>query len=105
MNSPSRNDIPIGKEHAISRADLARKWSVSDRTARRIVERMRDEAPEEPYIIASTSHQTGYWRTNESTELDRYEREVIARAGTQFKRLQVVGAVRQMINGQVRMEL
>jgi hypothetical protein len=103
--TPSRSDIPIGYENAISREALAAKWGVSDRAARRIIERMRDEETEEPYIIASTAHQSGYWRTNKLAELDRYEREVIARAGTQFKRLQAVSAVRQRVSGQMRMEL
>jgi hypothetical protein len=104
-HTPSRYDIPIGRKNAISREALAAKWGVSDRTARRIVGRMRDEKPTEPYIIVSTSHQTGYWRSNAAADLDHFEREWISRATKQFKPLIEVNTVRQMLSGQVRMEL
>ncbi len=81
---PSRFDIPVGKDSAISRAALARKWGVSDRTMREIVARLRMERTSDPYAIISSSNGAGYWRSMVTEELTAYARERRSRGQKEY---------------------
>lgn len=82
----SDTDIPIGAENAITRAELARKWGVSDREARRIVAAFRAEDNGDAYVIVSHSRGgvRGYYRTNDPEVIKRYVNEVHSRARNTF---------------------
>lgn len=76
-----REQIPVGRENAITRQALAVLWGVDDRTARDYVARMRAAPSDDPHVICSSSHHPpGYWRTDDAGEIDRYIRETEARA-------------------------
>ena len=80
----SLDDIPIGRDRAISRSDLARKWQMDDRSVRRCIHRLRAQHNTEhgPWAILSTSTGgiDGYWRSSDPDEIARYNAEVISRA-------------------------
>ena len=61
-------DIPIGAENAITRAELARKWGVNDRTARERIAALRADDNGDGYVIVSHSRGGvhGYYRTNDT---------------------------------------
>ena len=84
--SYSDKDIPIGAENAITRAELARKWGVSDREARRIVAALRADDNGDGYVIVSHSRGgvRGYYRTNDTETIQRYTNEVHRRAVNTF---------------------
>ena len=86
MNGFSDTDIPIGAENAITRAELARKWGVSDREARRIVAALRADDNGDGYVIVSHSRGGvhGYYRTNDTETIRRYVNEVHSRAQNTF---------------------
>ena len=79
-------DIPIGAENAITRAELARKWGVSDREARRIVAALRADDNGDGYVIVSHSRGgvRGYYRTDDPDTIKRYVNEVNSRAQNTF---------------------
>lgn len=82
----SDTDIPIGAENAITRAELARKWCVNDREARRRIAALRADDNGDGYVIVSHScggvH--GYYRTNDTETIRRYANEVNSRAVNTF---------------------
>ena len=81
----NRNDIPVGREHAISRAALARRWNCSDREARRMIAELRATPGEDGYAILSTATSpSGYWRSNDPEEIAGFIRETEARARNTF---------------------
>ena len=84
--SYSDKDIPIGAENAISRAELARKWGVSDREARRRIADLRADDNGDGYVIVSHSRGGvhGYYRTNDTETIQRYTNEVHRRAVNTF---------------------
>ena len=86
MNGFSDIDIPIGKEHAITRAELAQKWGVSDREARRRIAMLRADDNGDGYVIVSHSRGgvRGYYRTNDTETIMRYTNEVHSRAVNTF---------------------
>lgn len=97
--TPLREHIPIGKENAITRAELARLWSMDDRTVRETVARMRINQTDDPYAILSSScNPPGYWRSDIRAELERYVKEGQARAKNTIAAL---GDARRVLNGQI----
>ena len=78
----SDTDIPIGAENAITRAELARKWGVNDREARRRIAALRADDNGDGYVIVSHSRGGvhGYYRTNDTETIKRYTNEVNSRA-------------------------
>lgn len=81
----NRRDIPVGRENAISREDLAIIWCMRERETRRMVARLRAEAGNDGYAILSTSRKpSGYWRSNDPEEIRGFIRETEARARNTF---------------------
>lgn len=77
-------DIPIGSEYAISRAELSRKWKCSDRETRRIIADLRADDNGDDYIIVSHSSKAGYYRTNDVREIEHFRNEQGKRARKHF---------------------
>lgn len=85
MRQANRNDIPEGRENAISRQALARRWNCSEREARRMIAELRAEAGGDNHAILSTSHQpSGYWRSSDPDEIRAFIAETEARARNTF---------------------
>lgn len=86
---PYYDDIPIGKENSITRAALAKKWGVDDRTCRRRVAALRADLFEDEYIIISHSNggKNGYYRSKNVDEIRHYYNETKKRAINTFKPL------------------
>lgn len=79
--SLTREIIPIGRENAITRGELAELLGMSDRDVRDVVARLRRQGGNDPYVICSSSHNPpGYWRTNSDVEIMAYWAETHSRA-------------------------
>ena len=78
------NDIPVGRDFAITRAELARKWGVSDRKARDMIARLRSADNGDNLVIVSHSSGKGYYRTNNPAEIEHFVREMTKRARNTF---------------------
>lgn len=94
-------DIPIGRDNAITRPELAAKWGVSDRLARHIIAKLRAEDNGDGYVIVSFSSRTGYYRTNDPQEILHFKREMVKRARNTFAPLKKARRVLRQ-NGRVK---
>lgn len=84
-----RGIIPIGRENAITRRDLAAQMGLSDRAARDTVAKLRKMETDDPYVICSSSTSPpGYWRTDDQREIDRYKAECRNRAESALELLE-----------------
>ena len=84
----SMEDIPIGAENAISRKELAQKWGVSDRLARRFIAQLREQDNGDRYVIVSHSDgRGGYYRTDNPAQIRHFYNETMKRARNTFKPL------------------
>ena len=74
--------IPIGHDHAISRASLAAACGMSDREMRRAIEILRRK-----YCICNDSDGKGYYRPrpDEYKRVVRYDRQERARDRSRYK--------------------
>ena len=83
------DDIPIGAENAISRKNLAAFWGVSDREARRIVADLRTIEDGTDYVIVSVSRDSGYYRTQNITEINHFVNEMHKRIRSTYRAIKV----------------
>lgn len=83
----SVKDIPVGRENAISRSDLAKLWNVSDRIVRRRIERLRCVDSVDGTFIVSHSRGgvRGYYRTDKPDEIRHFIHETRKRAANTAK--------------------
>ena len=86
-------DIPVGKENAVSKYKLAADWHVSERQARRIIQELRAADFGDEYVIVSSSHGRGYYKTDSLEEIEQFKREVTNRARNTFLPLKKVNRI------------
>lgn len=65
MLSRLYNDIPIGRERAVTKSELMRKWDKSERGVRLIIQELRQMDNGDDYVIVSFSGGKGYYRTDD----------------------------------------
>lgn len=80
-------DIPVGRENAISRSDLARLWNCNDRTARQRIAELRCKEPVDGTFIVPHSQNgvKGYYRTDKPDEIRHFIHETRKRAANTAK--------------------
>lgn len=99
-------DIPIGRQHAISRIELARRWGCSPRSARRSIAELRaDAAQAGDYCILSTSTGGGYWRSCDVVEIAAFIRETESRARNTFLSLKTARDFLRRKSGENQMNM
>ena len=92
---PKRDDIPVGRENAVARANLCRLWGCGDRLARRHVAALRAQPSADGMAILSSAHTpAGYWRSRNPAELEAFIAENAARACSTFA---VIGEARNVL--------
>lgn len=87
------NDIPIGKDNAVTRGELARKWNMSERYVRRTIAELRAQDNGDNYIIVSYSSGNGFYRTDDLEEIAAYKAETMNRARHTFIPLKKINRV------------
>lgn len=87
------NDIPVGKNNAISKYALAGKWGKSEREVRRIIAELRAQDNGDNYIIISSSRNSGFYKTDDPKEIAAYKAETMNRARHTFKPLTKINRV------------
>lgn len=92
-------DIPIGAENAITRQELARKWHVDDRSARRYIEKLRAQDNGDRFVIVSHSNGRGYYRTDDPESIRHFFNETMNRACNTFKPLKKVRRILKGVGG------
>ena len=81
--------IPVGRENAITREELANKWGVSQDKARHIIAELRAVDQGDDFIIFSSSdpQNPGYYKTADPAERRAFMAETKRRAINTFKPL------------------
>lgn len=87
QTQPSADDIPIGREHAITRMALRIRWGCTDRMMRRTIADLRAEDNGDDYVIVSYSSGKGYYRTDNPDEIRHFINEQSKRARSTFRPL------------------
>lgn len=75
------DNIPFGKDNAISRERLVQLTGMTDRAIRKSIQELREDGE----IILSSSHGKGYWRSDEASEIGKYIAENRSRIRKLYK--------------------
>lgn len=73
--------IPVGKDKAVSRAQLCRMWDMGDRAVRLTIAEIRDSAKvmNLEHFIVSDSQGKGYWRSKDRMEIQAFNEQMMSR--------------------------
>ena len=82
--------IPYGKENAISKQELMQLTGLSERVVRKKIHDLRQE-----YVIISSSHRKGFYRTNDLQEINDFIEETKRRAFNTFKSYKAAKAYKE----------
>ena len=70
--------IPGEKENAVGKYELAELFNVSEREVRRAIELLREQSHD--FVIISSSHYKGYYKSTDPAEIQEYIGEQTRRA-------------------------
>ena len=87
------NDIPIGKEFAISYLELCSLWNLSERAVRSRLHELSYFDNGDSFILIRSSNGRGFYRTDDISEIERYKRECTSRAKKTFAPLRKIRRV------------
>ncbi len=103
MNCPSNiengvlsiywNDLPIGRENAVTYAELQMKWSCSERKVRAILHDLSYHDNGDGYILIRSSRGKGFYKTDNRGEIEMYRKECTNRARHTFAPLRKIRRV------------
>ena len=85
--------IPIGKENAVTYTQLCAMWNMSERAVRQRLHDLSYFDNGDQYILIRSSHGKGFYRTDDTAEIERYKRECTNRARHTFAPLRKIRRV------------
>lgn len=87
------DSIPIGEENAVDYKTLCAMWGVHERTARMILHRLSAEDNGDDFVLIRSSRKRGFYRTNDSEQINTYRRECLNRGRNTFAPLKKIDRV------------
>lgn len=93
------NDIPVGRENAITYPELCEKWNCSARKVRYILHELSYHDNGDKYILIRSSHGKGFYKTDNPVEIEKYKRECTNRARHTFAPLRKIRRVLKELEG------
>ena len=103
MAVPSRTDIPVGRNNAVTRMALSGRWNMPDRKVRRQIARFRED-DSDGMIVVSSSRGRGYYRTSDPDENRAFINDTAARIRSLSRLLICARRALKRANGQMEME-
>lgn len=78
------NDIPIGRDNAITYPELCALWGVSARAVRSILHELSAVDNGDNFVLIRTSKAKGFYKTDDEDEIEAYRRECLAKGRSIF---------------------
>lgn len=86
-------DIPNGKENAITYAELCCLWEVSERAARAILHELSCYDNGDNFILIRSSSGKGFYKTDDENEMQAYKRECLNKGRSVFAPVKKINRV------------
>lgn len=87
--------IPIGKANKKTYAQLSDEWGMSRRSVRLVLHQLSEWDNGDDLVLVRSAKSSGFYRTADRAEIERYGREVMARATSHFAPMK---KVRRILN-------
>lgn len=78
------NEIPNGKENAVSYLDLKLRWNKNEREVRRILHDLSGYDNGDNFILIRSGHTKGFYKTDAQGEIEAYKRECLNKGRSVF---------------------
>ena len=95
------HEIPIGRENALSYADLCYMWSKDKRAVRDILHQLSGLDNGDNYILIRSSNGAGFYKTDNAREIAAYRAECLNRGKRTFAPLRKIDRVLAPESGQL----
>lgn len=89
------NDIPIGKQNAISYQELTKKWGREERAVRAILHELSLLDNGDDYILVRSASGKGFYRTDDTKIILSYKKECLNKGKSVFAPVKKINRVLQ----------
>ena len=90
-------DIPFGRENALSAEQLSAAWDCNPRAAREAVAKLRAQPSPDGFVICSDTRSAGFWWSNDPEEIRAFVTSMERRAKSTFLALRAARAALEEI--------
>lgn len=97
------DDIPIGRDNAITYLELCFKWDCNKRKVRSILHKLSGYDSGDKFILIRSSKGKGFYKTDDVKEIEQYKKECMNRARHTFIPLRKINRVLDINDNQVDM--
>jgi hypothetical protein len=87
------NDIPVGKENAVTYDELCARWACNIRQARRILHELSECDNGDNYILIRSGGCKGFYKTDDENEIRAYKRECLNKGRSIFAPVKKINRV------------
>ena len=87
------NDIPVGKENAITYGGLCDLWGCTERAARSILHELSLYDSGDDYILIRSSGGKGFYKTDDLDEIEAFKRECLNKGRSVFAPIKKINRV------------
>ena len=87
------NELPTGKENAVSYSELCAMWNASERSVRKILHQLSTFDNGDNFILIRSSKNKGFYKTDEATEIAEYKKECLHRGRNVFAPIKKINRV------------
>lgn len=91
--NPFWNDIPIGKENAVTYGQLCAMWNCDERRARAILHELSLYDNGDNYILIRSGGCKGFYKTDDENEIRAYKRECLNKGRSVFAPVKKINRV------------
>lgn len=78
------NEIPIGRQNAISYVELEALWGISERKVRDVLHQLTIYDNGDDYVLIRSSRGKGFYRTSEKEIIEKYKQECLRKGKSLF---------------------
>ena len=89
------NDIPIGKDNAITYQELIKEWGKEERSVRAILHELSCFDNGDDYILVRSASGKGFYKTDDFKDIEAYKRECLQKGKSVFAPVKKINRVLQ----------
>lgn len=98
------NEIPIGKQNAVTYEELVKKWGKSERQVRSILHELSLLDNGDNYILVRSASGKGFYRTDDAATIRAYKKECLNKGKSIFAPVKKINRVLQANDTQYEFE-
>lgn len=98
------SELPVGKENAVSYAELCKRWGRGERAVREILHELSRYDNGDNYILIRSSSGCGFYRTDDEDDIAAYRQECLNRGRNVFAPLKKINRVLKEVDTQMNFE-